>query len=104
MVVRSRFSSRKAAIIASMMAGASPLVGSSMRISRRGSRMARAIDTICFWPPDSTPAGCVQKVFSAGKNEKIHSIRAMSSGASRAASNMFSRTDRSAKTPMLSGT
>ena len=42
---------------ASMIAGARPLVGSSIRISRRGSMMARAIDSICFCPPDSSPAG-----------------------------------------------
>ncbi|MNO00666.1 hypothetical protein D3C81_2205970 [compost metagenome] len=70
--------------------------------------MARAIASICFWPPDSLPAGCSQNFFSAGKKPKIHSKRAVSSWlaffAWRAASRMFSFTDRSAKMPMFSGT
>ena len=88
----------------SMMAGAMPLVGSSIRISVRGSMMARAIDSICFCPPDSTPAGCVQKRFSAGKKPKIQSSRAESGGPLCAARIMFSCTVRSANTPMDSGT
>src|SRR5262249_4830184 len=47
-VVAPRLSSSKALIMLSMMAGAMPLVGSSRRISGRGSMTARAIDNICF--------------------------------------------------------
>ena len=39
------------------MAGARPLLGSSISISARGSTMARATASICFWPPESLPAG-----------------------------------------------
>ena len=90
------------------MAGARPLLGSSISSSRRGSMMARATASICFCPPESLPAGCSQNLRSAGKNPKIHSSRAVSSwlalAAPRAASRMFSFTDRSAKMPMFSGT
>ena len=69
---RALFSSRNAAIMLAMMAGARPLVGSSIRNSLRGSMMARAIDSICFWPPDSTPAASDQNFSSAGNRPKIH--------------------------------
>ena len=88
----------------STIAGAMPLVGSSIRMRRRGSTTARAIESICFCPPESTPAGWFQNVFKAGKKPKIQSSRAAGGGPSRAARIMFSRTVRSAKTPMLSGT
>jgi hypothetical protein len=57
MVVSVSFSSRKAAIRLCTMAGARPLVGSSTSSSLRGSTIARAIATICFWPPERFPAG-----------------------------------------------
>ncbi|MNW17135.1 hypothetical protein D3C71_2162140 [compost metagenome] len=70
--------------------------------------MARATASICFCPPDSLPAGCSQNFFRAGKKPKIHSSRAVSSCSAflawRAASRMFSLTDKSAKMPMFSGT
>jgi len=56
MVVLVSFSSRKAAIRLWMMAGARPLVGSSTSRSFLGSTIARAIATICFWPPERFPA------------------------------------------------
>jgi hypothetical protein len=40
-----------------MIDGARPLLGSSIRISARGSQMARATASICFCPPLSLPAG-----------------------------------------------
>jgi hypothetical protein len=40
-----------------MMAGARPLLGSSISSSARGSTMARATASICFCPPESLPAG-----------------------------------------------
>jgi hypothetical protein len=57
MVVFCAFSSRKASIRLWMIDGARPLLGSSIRISARGSTMARATASICFCPPDSLPAG-----------------------------------------------
>ena len=33
--------------------------------------MARAMDSICFCPPDSVPAGDFQKVFSGGKTVNV---------------------------------
>jgi hypothetical protein len=47
----------KASIRLLMMAGARPLLGSSISSSSRGSTMARATASICFCPPDSLPAG-----------------------------------------------
>ncbi len=44
------------------MAGASPLVGSSTSSSRHGSTIARAMATICFWPPERFPAGMFQNL------------------------------------------
>ncbi len=87
-----------------MIAGARPLVGSSISKRRRGSTMARAIDSICFWPPDSVPARDSQNFFKAGKKPKIHSTRPESSARSRAASTRFSLTLRSEKTAIVSGT
>ena len=55
-------------------------------------------------PPDSEPARDSQKRRSAGKNPKIHSSLASSSGPSRAARMRFSFTVRSENTAMLSGT
>ena len=63
-----------------MIAGARPLVGSSISSSSRGSTIARAIDSICFCPPDSEPARDSQNFFSAGKKPKIQASRASSSG------------------------
>ncbi len=60
-----------------MMAGARPLVGSSISSSLRGSTMARAIDSICFCPPDSTPAASDQNFSSAGNRPKIQSRRGL---------------------------
>ena len=107
-VVRCALSSRSAEIRLRTMAGASPLLGSSIRISARGSTMARPTASICFCPPLSLPAGYSQKVLSAGKRLKIHASRSRSSSSAwralRAASSMFSCTVRSVKMPMLSGT
>ena len=86
------------------IAGASPLVGSSIRISRRGSITARATDSICFCPPDRLPAGIAQNVFSGGNREKIQSSRPDSIGPSEAARTMFSRTVRSVNMRMFFGT
>ena len=85
------------------IAGASPLVGSSMSNSSRGSTMARTIDSICFWPPDKAPARDSQNFFSGGKKPKIQARRASSSGPSRAPSTRFSLTERSEKTAIVSG-
>ena len=108
MVVSVCLSSRNAEIMFWMIAGASPLLGSSISSSRRGSTMARATASICFCPPDSSPAGCCQNFFIAGKREKTHSRRLASissaRAAPRAARTMFSATVRSAKIPMFSGT
>ena len=87
-----------------MIAGANPLVGSSISSSFRGSMMARAIESICFCPPDSTPAASDQNFSSAGKSPKIQRRRRWSMSPSRDASSRFSRTVRSANTPMFSGT
>ena len=108
MVVSVCLSSRKAAIMFWMMAGARPLLGSSTSSSFRGSTIARATASICFCPPESSPAGCCQNFLIAGNRPKIQSSRfaSMSSArrAPRAARIMFSRTVRSAKMPMFSGT
>ena len=93
-----------AAIMLAMIAGARPLVGSSIKNSLRGSMMARAIDSICFWPPERTPAASDQNFSSAGNRPKIQRSRASSIGPERAASSRFSRTVRSEKMPMFSGT
>ena len=107
-VVFWRLSSPKASMRLRMIDGARPLLGSSMRISARGSTMARATASICFCPPLSLPAGYSQNFFSAGNRPKIQSSRCVSSSpawrARRAASTMFSLTVRSVKMPMLSGT
>lgn len=66
--------------------------------------MARAMASICFWPPESVPAAWFQNFFSAGKKPKIHSSRAVSGSPARAARRRFSRTVRSEKMPMFSGT
>ena len=55
-VVRWRLSSRNAVIRFWMIDGARPLLGSSIRISARGSQIARATASICFCPPESLPA------------------------------------------------
>ena len=86
------------------IAGANPLVGSSISSSLRGSTMARAIDNICFCPPERLPARDSQNRRSAGKKPKIQSSWVSSSGPSRAASTRFSFTVRSENTAMLSGT
>jgi hypothetical protein len=57
-VVRSSvLSCRSAATRLSTIAGARPLLGSSISSSRRGSIIARATASICFCPPESLPAG-----------------------------------------------
>ena len=66
--------------------------------------MARATASICFWPPDRSPAGSIQNRFSASKRPKIQSSRFWSIGPERAARTRFSCTVRSAKIAMLSGT
>ena len=85
------------------MAGARPLVGSSISSSARGSTMARAIDSICFCPPESAPARDSQNFLSAGKKPKIQARRPSSSGPSRAPSTRFSFTERSEKIAIVSG-
>ena len=99
----------KASIMLLMMAGARPLLGSSTISSSRGSTMARATASICFWPPESLPAGWFQNFSTAGNSEKIHCSRCLvdlrrALRAERAASSMFSFTVRSEKMPMFSGT
>ena len=56
-VVSVFFSSRSAVMRFCTMAGARPLLGSSISNRRRGSTIARAMASICFWPPESLPAG-----------------------------------------------
>ena len=60
------------------------------------------------WPPESLPAGYNQNFFRAGNRPNSHSSRAVSIcstvRALRAASSRFSRTVRSLKMPMFSGT
>ena len=85
------------------IAGERPLVGSSISRSSRGSTIARAIDSICFCPPDSAPARESQNFFSAGKKPKIQARRASSSGRARAPSTRFSLTVRSENTAIVSG-
>ena len=75
MVVCAALSSRKAAIMFWMIAGARPLLGSSISSSLRGSTMARETASICFCPPLSLPAGWFQNFFMAGNRPKIHSSR-----------------------------
>lgn len=104
MVAPLRLISAKHSISAPMIAGASPLVGSSISSSWRGSMMARAIDSICFCPPDSEPARDSQNFRSAGKKPKIQSSRAVSIACSRAARIRFSLTVRSENTAIVSGT
>ena len=99
-----RLISAKHSISATTIAGARPLVGSSIKSNLRGSTMARAIESICFCPPDSAPARDSQNRLSAGKNPKIHSSLASSSGPSRAARTRFSFTVKSENTAMVSGT
>src|SRR5438094_4541480 len=50
-----------------MNAGASPCVGSSMRISRAPAIMTRAIASICCSPPESVLPGCSIRSRSRGK-------------------------------------
>ncbi|MNC87692.1 hypothetical protein D3C83_34400 [compost metagenome] len=104
MVVSVFFSSANASIRLLMIAGARPLVGSSISTSFLGSTMAREMDSICFWPPESRPAGSCQNCFMGGKKRKIQSSLFSSGGPLRAASTRFSRTVRPAKMPMDSGT
>ena len=47
-------------------AGASPLVGSSTRSRRFSFRSARAIASICCWPPESVPARWLPRLSSSG--------------------------------------
>src|SRR5205085_516032 len=102
------FSCANASIMLLMIAGASPLLGSSTISSSRGSTIARATASICFCPPESLPAGWFQNFSTAGNSEKIHCRRWGSIWpaffAQRAASSMFSFTVRSPKMPMFSGT
>jgi hypothetical protein len=84
-------------------AGESPLVGSSISNNSRGSTMARAIDSICFWPPERAPARDSQNFLSAGKKPKIQARRPSSSGPSRAPRTRFSLTERSENTAIVSG-
>src|SRR5205085_7363871 len=72
MVTPLAFNCAKASIMLLMIAGARPLLGSSMISSSRGSTMARDTASICFWPPDSLPAGWLQNFSMAGKRWKIH--------------------------------
>ncbi len=48
--------------------GASPFVGSSTSRTGLSFRSARAIATICCWPPESVPARWPPRVFSSGKS------------------------------------
>ena len=48
--------------------GASPFVGSSTSSTWFSFRSARAIATICCWPPESVPAFCPPRVSSSGKS------------------------------------
>ena len=102
--VVSRLSSRNASIIAWMMAGASPFVGSSTSRSFLGSTIAREMASICFCPPERLPAKACQNFFIAGNSAKMRSRRCSSRGPARAASSRFSRTVSPAKMPMFSGT
>ena len=88
-----------------MIAGARPLVGSSISSSFLGSTMAREIASICFWPPERLPAGSCQNFFIAGKKpeDPVEALPRRAARA-RAASTRFSCTVRPAKMPMVSGT
>ena len=66
--------------------------------------MARAIASICFCPPESAPAASDQNFSKAGNRPNTHFSRSGSISPSRAASTRFSRTVRSEKMPMFSGT
>ena len=54
--VSSRFIARSASTRCSTTIGARPLDGSSIRSSRFGLTRARAMASICFWPPESVAA------------------------------------------------
>ena len=87
-----------------MMAGARPLVGSSIRISSRRSMMAREIASICFCPPDSAKACLLQNFSIAGNSANTRPSRSSSNCPLVEASRMFSSTVSPPKMPMFSGT
>jgi hypothetical protein len=64
------FSSRKASIRFWMIDGARPLLGSSIRISARGSTMARATASICFCPPRACPPGRARTSSAPGRGRR----------------------------------
>ena len=84
------------------------MIDAFAQLKARGSMIARDTASICFWPPESLPAGWFQNFSTAGKSLKIHFSRVSSICsaflAPRAASSMFSFTVRSEKMPMFSGT
>ena len=89
----------------STTAGARPLVGSSTSSSGAARRWRGAIDSICFWPPDSD-AGARQPESASAPGRARISIRGARRrcGPSRAARNRFSRTVSWENTAMVSGT
>ena len=107
-VVAARFSSRSAAIRLLMIAGARPLLGSSISSSSRGSTMARAIAEHLLLPARQLAGRMVPELLQrreeAEQPFEPGAVDLLGVRAPRAASSMFSRTVRSAKMPMFSGT
>ena len=66
--------------------------------------MARAMASICFCPPERLLAAKFQKRLRAGKRPRIQSSRSYRQDRRAGGSTMFSRTVRSVKMPMASGT
>ena len=99
-----RLISVRHSISAPTIAGARPLVGSSISSSLRGSTIARAIDSICFWPPDSVPARDSQNLLQRREEaENPVEPRVVERAVARRQHQIF-RTVRSENTAMVSGT
>ena len=81
--------------------GASPFVGSSTSSTGFSFRSARAIATICCWPPESVPAFCPPRGLQLGE-ELVDQLVARLPF--RSESRRFSSTVRPAKTSRSSGT
>jgi hypothetical protein len=107
-VVSVRLRSRSAAIRLRTMAGARPLLGSSIRSSRRGSTIAARDREHLLLAARELAGGMEPELLQRREQAEQPLRRAVSSWsrrrAERAASSMFSATLRSAKMPMFSGT
>src|SRR6266487_896404 len=107
--MRSRVSSRIMSRMWRMRAGASPWVGSSIRMSRAPAIMTRAMASICCSPPDRVLACWSTRSPSRGKWPNTWSKRSRRRAAERwdtaeRPSSRFSRTVRPGKIRRFSGT